>query len=146
MNGLKISQVGIVVRDIEKTIKNLSVLWDIGPFQRREIDLPDGIVHGKRKRIRAKLAFVQVGSIELELIEPGEGENIYQEFLCTKGEGLHHLAIHVSDIEGEVSRFKQRGIDVLQSGKTPRVSFAYMDTESIAGVIFELLQFKKNSL
>src|SRR4030042_5268607 len=144
MNSLKITQVGIVVRDIEKTIKCLSVLWDIGPFERREIDLPEGIVHGKKKRIRAKLAFAQAGSIELELIEPGEGENIYQEFLCAKGEGLHHLAFHVSDIESEVSRFKENDIDVLQSGKTPRVSFAYMDTERIVGVIFELLQFKKN--
>jgi len=146
MNGLKINQVGMIVRDIEKTIKSLSALWDIGPFQKREIDLPDGIVHGRQKRIRAKLAFVQAGPIELELIEPGEGENIYQEFLCAKGEGLHHFGIHVSDMEKEISRFKERGIDVLQSGNTPRVSFAYMDTENIAGVIFEFLQLKQNPI
>jgi methylmalonyl-CoA/ethylmalonyl-CoA epimerase len=144
MNGLRINQVAMVVRDIEKTIRHLSSLWDIGPFEIREMDVPDAILHGKQTRVRAKLAFAQVGPIELELIEPGEGENIYQEFLCAKGEGLHHLAIHVSDIESEVSRLKERGIDVLQSGKTPNVSFAYMDTESITGIIFELLQFKKN--
>lgn len=146
MNGLRINQVAMVVRDIEKTIRHLSSLWDIGPFEIREMDVPDAILHRKQTRVRAKLAFAQVGPIELELIEPGEGENIYQEFLCAKGEGLHHLAIHVSDIESEVSRFKERGIDVLQSGKTPNVSFAYMDTEGITGIIFELLQFKKNSL
>lgn len=144
MNSLKISQVGIIVRDIEKTIGHLSSLWDIGPFEIREIDLPDAILHGKQKRLRAKLAFAQAGPLELELIEPGEGENIYQEFLSTKGEGLHHLGIRISDIKSEVSRFKEKGIGVLQSGSAPRVSFAYLDTENIAGVILELLQLKQN--
>lgn len=144
--GLEIHQLAFVVGDIKKAIRHLQSLWDIGPFQIREMDLPNATVHGKQKRVKAKLAFAQVGPIDLELIEPGEGENIYQEFLRAKGEGLHHLGIRVSDIEGEVSRFKERGIDVLQSGSTPSVSFAYMDTESIIGIIFGLLQFKRNAV
>lgn len=144
MNNLKISQLAIVVRDIEKTIRHLSSLLDIGPFQKREIDLPDAIIHGKQTRLRAKLAFAQAGPVELELIEPGEGDNIYQEFLYAKGEGVHHVGIFVSDIEKELTWFNERGIGVLQSGNTPRVSFAYMDTEGIVGVIFELLQLKQD--
>ena len=144
MNPLNISQVALVVRDIEKTLKHLSSLWPIGPFQIREMDVPDAIVHGKQTRVKAKLAFFQAGPIEVELIEPGEGENIFREFLNTKGEGLHHLGIRVSDIKSEMARLMGGGIHVLQSGDTPRVSFAYMDTEGTAGVIFELLQLKQN--
>lgn len=141
---LEIIQVGIVVRDLEKAIRQLNSFWNVGPFRFLEIDLPDAILHGKQRRLRAKLAFAQVGPVEMELIEPGEGNNIYGEFLRAKGEGVHHLKIPVSDIESEVSRLKERGIGVLQSGNTPDVSFAYMDTEGIAGVILEMLQRKQS--
>jgi methylmalonyl-CoA/ethylmalonyl-CoA epimerase len=141
--SLEIVQVGIVVRDLEKAIERLNSLWNVGPFRFLEIDLPDAILHGKQKRLRAKLAFAQVGPVELELIQPGEGENIYGEFLRAKGEGVHHLKIPVSDIKSEVARLKERGVEVLQSGDSPQVSFAYMDTEGISGVILEVLQCKE---
>jgi methylmalonyl-CoA/ethylmalonyl-CoA epimerase len=137
---LEIVQVGIVVRDMERTIRQLKSLWNLGPCRYGEIDLPDATLHGKQTHMRAKLAFVQVGPVELELIEPGEGENTYREFLLAKGEGVHHLKIPVSDLKSEVARLKERGIEVLQSGNTSHVSFAYMDTEGIAGVILEVLQ------
>jgi len=141
---LEIDQVAIVVRDMEKAIKQLCSLWNVGPFQIREMDLPDAMVRGKQTRVRAKLALAQAGPVELELIEPGEGENIYREFLRAKGEGVHHLGVYVSDIESELTRFKKRGIEVLQSGDTRQHSFAYMDTEGVAGVILELLQRKQS--
>ncbi len=140
--SMEVVQVGIVVRDLEKTIKQLNSLWNVGPFRFLEIDLPDATLHGKQTRLRAKLAFAQVGPVELELIQPGEGENTYREFLRDKGEGVHHLKIPVSDINSEVARLKEKGVEVLQSGNNPDVSFAYMDTEGIAGVILEVLQSK----
>ena len=140
--SMEVVQVGIVVRDLEKTIKQLNSLWNVGPFRFSEIDLPDATLHGKQTRLMAKLAFAQVGPVELELIQPGEGENTYREFLRDKGEGVHHLKIPVSDINSEVARLKEKGVEVLQSGNSPDVSFAYMDTEGIAGVILEVLQSK----
>ena len=74
---LEIDQVCLVVRNMEKTIKQLNLLMNIGPFEIRENDRPDDIVHGRRTRVQAKLGFAQAGAVELELIEPGEGENIY---------------------------------------------------------------------
>lgn len=144
MDHLEIDQVAIVVRDIEKAVKHLSSLWNMGPFRFQESDVPDAILHGKQTPLRAKLAFVQAGPIELELIEPGEGENIYREFLRAKGEGVHHFRLMVSDIESEVAKWVERGIGVLQSADTPRVRFAYMDTEGIIGIIIELLQRKQS--
>ena len=145
MSPLNIEQVSIVVRDMEKAIKQVCSLWNVGPFQIHEIDVPDAMVRGKQTRLRAKLALAQAGPVELELIEPGEGENIYWEFLRAKGEGVHHLGVYVSDIESELNRFKKTGIEVLQSGNTQHHSFAYIDTEGIAGVIIELLQRKQSA-
>jgi len=139
---LEIVQVALVVRNLEDTIQKLRSLWKVGPFEIRESDNPGGIVHGRKAHIKARLAFAKAGPIDLELIEPVEGENIYWEFLQTKGEGVHHLKIPVQDFESELARIKGKGIGVLQSADSPRVSYAYLDTEKTLGVIFELLQRK----
>ncbi len=140
---LEIVQVGIVVRDLEKTIQRLKSIWSLGPFRFLELDVPDAILHGKQTPLKAKLAWVQVGPVQLEFMEPGEGESTYREFLRAKGEGIHHLKIPVPDIKSEVVRLNKKGIKVLQSADTPIVSFAYMDTEDIVGVILEVLQRKQ---
>jgi len=138
----EIKQVGIVVRDREKAMQQFSSLLGTGPFRLLDLDQPEAIVHGKRTHCGAKLAFAQAGPIEIELIEPVEGESTWSEFLRAKGEGVHHLGIWVPDINKELARFTEMGIGTLQSGEDEHVRFAYMDTEGIAGVIIELLQSK----
>jgi len=138
----RIEQVGIVVRNREEAIKKFSSLWGIGPFRLWDVDLPEGIVRGKNTHCRAKLAFAQAGPIEFELIEPGEGETTWSEFLRRKGEGVHHVAMWVDDIAKELESYRKDGVAVLQFGDDKDTKFAYMDTETTAGVIFELLQHK----
>ena len=81
-------QIGIVVADLERTTQLLTSLFGIGPF--RFVEWPDrpGAVfsyRGKEEPIRIRQAFVQVGHLELELIQPIEGEhNAYREFLDQK--------------------------------------------------------------
>lgn len=142
MNPLEIGQVCIIVRDREKAMQQLRSMWGIGPFKLLDVDLPEGIVHGKRTHYKGKLAFAQAGPIELELIEPEEDKSIWWEFLRDKGEGVHHLGIWVSDMDNELARFNEMGIGVLQYGEDESIKFAYMDTETVTGVIFELLQHK----
>jgi 4-hydroxyphenylpyruvate dioxygenase-like putative hemolysin len=123
-------------------MQKLSSLWGIGPFRLWHVDLPEGIVRGKKMYCEAKLAFAQAGPVEIELIEPGEGETTWSEFLRDKGEGVHHVAMWIEDMDKEVESFAKDGVAVLQSGDDEAVKFAYMDTEKTAGVIFELLQRK----
>lgn len=137
----KADQVGIVVRDIEKAMQYYTQFFGIGPFRRLDFYLPEGIKRGKKVfSLKMKLAFASLGAMEFELIEAPPGDNIYREFLEKKGEGLHHIGFHVSDIESYLASLKQQGIGILFSGKTERAYFAYLDTEEIGGVIFELVQ------
>jgi methylmalonyl-CoA/ethylmalonyl-CoA epimerase len=138
----EVKQVGIVVRDRERAMQQFSSLLGTGPFRLIYLDQPKAIVHGKSTHCGAKLAFAQAGPIEIELIEPVEGESTWSEFLSARGEGIHHLGIWVSDIDKELARLTEMGIGTLQSGEDEYVRFAYMDTEGIAGVIIELLQSK----
>lgn len=139
MQITKIDHIGIVVKDIQKTVEYYSSTLGIGPFRVFEVNIPDAIVQGKVSSLRIKAAIAKLGSLDIELIESIEGENIYAEFLKSRGEGLHHLAMLVDDVDKEVAELKEQGIRVLQGAKTPAGSFAYLDTEEIGGVIIELL-------
>jgi len=136
----RIEQVGIVVKNREEAIRKLSAVWNIGPFRLWDTDVPDAVFRGKKTHSRAKLAFAQAGPIEIELIEPEGGETTWSEFLRDKGEGVHHVAMWVKDMDKELKSYQEAGVAVLQSGDDKDVRFAYMDTEKTAGVIFELLQ------
>ena len=135
-------QVGIVVGDMDKAVQYYTTVLGMGPFRRFEFALPDGVMRGKKVSLKLKLAFASLGSLEVELIEAPPGDNIYREFLEAKGEGLHHLGYHVPDIDSHLAALKQKGVGILFSGKTERVSFAYLDTADPGGVIFELIQRK----
>jgi len=139
---LRVEQVGIIVKNREEAMQKWTSLWGVGPFRLHEVDLPDGLVRGKKTRCKAKLAFAQVGPLEIELIEPEESVSTWGEFLRDRGEVVHHLGTWVSDIDKEIAEYSEKGLGVLQYGDDGFVRFAYMDTEPAAGVIIELLQRK----
>jgi methylmalonyl-CoA/ethylmalonyl-CoA epimerase len=139
---LDIAHVCIIVRDLERAMERFRSIWGTGPFRVLDSDHPDGIVHGKKIHYSGRVAFAQAGPIEIELIEPGEGESIWWEFLRDKGEGVHHVAVFVPDLQEEMAKYKEKDIEVLQTGETERVKLAYMDTKAFGGVIVELLEKK----
>jgi methylmalonyl-CoA/ethylmalonyl-CoA epimerase len=86
------------------------------------------------------MAFGSLGPVELELIQPLSGPTIFDEFLQSGREGLHHLGFDVKDMETRLERYQSIGIGVIQQGRHKAGGFAYLDTEKIGGVIFELIQ------
>lgn len=131
-------QIGMVVRNIENSIKAYSSLFGWGPFEIFEHKYSELIYLGKPGNFRYRFALAQISpSLQLEFIENLEGESIYTEFLRTRGEGMHHLGFMVDGIDARIAALKQLGIGVLQSGKRPGRSFAYMDTEPLLGTIIE---------
>jgi len=140
----EISQVAIVVRDIQKAMEHYWSVFGLGPWSVYTFappDLTDTTVHGKPEPYSMRIAFTMVGSVMLELIQPLEGRSIYKEFLEERGEGLHHIAcFKVDDIERAVEELGRRGIGVLQSGRWRGGHFVYMDTEKTLGTIVELVK------
>ncbi|MGH9612864.1 MAG: VOC family protein [Bryobacteraceae bacterium] len=88
-------QIGIVVRDLKRTTDVLSSIFGLGPFHFIEWpNRPDSkySFRGHEEQIKIRQAFVQAGSLEIELIQPLEGtRNAYWEFLDRRGEGIHHV-------------------------------------------------------
>ena len=134
--------VGVVVRDMSKTIERLTALG-IGPFTPRILP-PDARETYRGKPFhpseRVTIQISQIGNLELELIQPINGESPHQEFLAQKGEGIQHLGFIVDDLAKEVRQLTNEGSGVvLTSEFKGGGGVAYLDLAA-AGLIVELVQ------
>lgn len=140
-------QVGLVVRNVEESAKRYAAVFGVPVPSAHETDALEKthMAHrGKPSTARAKLAFFNMGSLSLELIEPIGGPSTWQEFLDTKGEGVHHIAFEVPDSEAEAQSLAGHGIPLVQKGDYTGGRYAYFESEPVLGVALELLQnFKK---
>ena len=136
-------QVGFVVRDAHATMDAWTSRFQVDPG--RFIDWPPtpeaattGTYHGGPGNFRMRLAFLELGSVQLEFIEPLEGDNIYYDFLAEHGEGLHHLLFEVDDPDAVAAGL---GVKVMQSGSStlfPGAFWSYLDTQDALAAIVEL--------
>ncbi|HTC47622.1 MAG TPA: VOC family protein [Candidatus Aquilonibacter sp.] len=139
----RLVQIGIVVADRDRTTKLLTTMFGIGPF--RVVEWPDRpeakyYYRGAEEHIRIKQAFVQLGGVEVEIIQPVEGHNDYQDFLDNTGGGIHHALFEVPDIDSVIQELAKSGVTVLQSGTgiRPGTRWALMDTKKLLGFLVEL--------
>ena len=88
---------------------------------------------------RAKLAFFDLGHVQLELIEPVGGPSTWQEFLDTKGEGVHHIAFNIEDMDAQVAMLEEKGMPLVQRGDFQGGCYSYIDSTAQLGVMIELL-------
>jgi methylmalonyl-CoA/ethylmalonyl-CoA epimerase len=139
----RLVQIGIVVADRDRTTQLLSSVFGIGPF--RFVEWPDRAeskyyYRGVEEKIRVRQAFVQLGEVEVELIQPLEGRNAYQDFLDQTGGGIHHVLFEVGDIDPVLQELAKSGVTVLQSGTgiRPGTRWALLDTQKLLGFYVEL--------
>ena len=138
----KLTQIGIVVKDMDRTIEKLSA-FGIGPFEHRAV--PAGAKEyykGKLMDASFKIAAVSLGGIELEFIQPVDGDSPHMDFLKEKGEGIQHLAFASDNLEKDTARLIENGASVQMESDLGILKVAYMDMET-SGLLFELMQFVK---
>jgi catechol 2,3-dioxygenase-like lactoylglutathione lyase family enzyme len=135
-------QIAIVVKSIDETVKFYTEVFGIGPFEIREVDFSNATYYGRKAGYRGKRAFAKLGPVTLELIELIEGKTVHEDFLKEKGEGLHHIGFAVRDLKKCEEEAEKLGLKVVQGFKREDGSgFAYLDSDRIGGVIFELIQW-----
>jgi len=140
----EIRQVGVVVKDLEKTVQFLAALG-LGPFTVRKAVHPAAVMRGEKVSYEVEIALSQQGPVQLELIEYKRGKTIQKEFVDERGEGLHHILFKVQDIDVALHRFAQKGVAVLQQDRwVDGGGIAYMDTGRIGGIIVEIVQHPPN--
>jgi catechol 2,3-dioxygenase-like lactoylglutathione lyase family enzyme len=137
----EIRQVAIVVKDLQMVAKNYWDILGIGPWDVHEWEAPlvyDRTYHGKPAWAREKIALAQVGTLQLELVQPVEGDSIYQDFLIEHGEGLHHMNFLVDDLDETAEILSKQGFPSLQSAhRGPREhkgGYNYIDIKPLRAI------------
>src|SRR4030042_4921748 len=138
----RLVHIGVVVRDMNKTIERLTALG-IGPFKPRILP-PDAREKYRGKPFipsqRVAIQITQIGNMELELIQPIDGASPHQEFLDQKGEGVQHLGFMVSNLAEDVKHLTAEGSSILLTSRFKGGGgVAYLDLDT-AGLIVELVQ------
>ena len=139
-----VTQVAIVCRDIEATSKRWAAVLGIDSPQirstkpGREVNM---MFQGRPSNSQAKLAFIKLGQVTLELIQPVGSDTSWQQFLDANGEGVQHIAFQVADVDKTVRAFADDGMPVLHQGRYDDGSgtYTYVDSAKRLGVTLELL-------
>ena len=141
----KVSQVGFIVKDMNKTIDAMKKVFDVVPDAQGNVAPTNKKYHGQFAEFDSLIALYNFADVQLEFIQPLSGENIWQEHLDKHGEGLHHVRFTVDDYDEAEAYLAERGIAPLQQGDslTPNLRWDYFDTENTLGFILETLS-KRN--
>ena len=132
---MKITQIAVVVRDMDAALKTYTQTLGWGPwsvFDYKPPLLHDTRVAGEPVEYRMIGAEAMVDGLGFELIQPVSGPSIYQEFLDAHGEGVQHIACmkhSVSDSDLVKEHWHERGAEVLMSGRIgDSIEFYYLNT------------------
>lgn len=142
LGSARVSQVGVVVKDRDKTIDYFSKVLGIGPWSKLDSTYESDEVMTGQGKFTLKVAFADLGGLEIELIEVGAGRPIHTDFLEAHGEGLHHVAYDVTDLKERVADLEKQGVKPLQYAmkKDGDRGHAYLATDKPGGVVIELVQ------
>ena len=128
----KIEHIGIAVKDLKKSDELFKNLFGIPSYKMEEVE-SEGV----------KTSFFQIGNNKIELLEATKKDSPIAKFIEKKGEGIHHIAFDVNDIEAEIKRLVDLGFKVLN--ETPKRGadnklVTFLHPKSTNGVLIELCQ------
>ena len=92
------------------------------------------------------VSMAYAGDLQLELIQPVSGDNIYTEFLAAGGPGLHHVCFETIDVDAAVAEAAKAGMPVVQEGSMAdgAIRFAYVDGSAGGAPYIELATLSRD--
>lgn len=135
IGAIQIDHVAIAVRSLDNALATYKKVWKLEP---------DHIERGEADKITE--AMLPIGSAHLQLLEPTDDESTVAKFIERRGEGLHHIAIRVEDIEAALGELKASGAELIDAeprigGGGHRVAFVHPSTTH--GLLVELVEHSR---
>ena len=146
----KPAQIAVIVNDVEEVKRSYAKFWGV--------DVPPTVDAGEYTVTKTeymekpapeagcKMAFFHLEGIDFEIIQPNEARSTWRDFLEQHGEGLHHIAFEVEDIQEGMRACKEFGMILTQWGNYGDGSgaYAYFDaTDSLKCFVELLCSFKR---
>lgn len=128
----KVDHIGIAVANLEKALK----------FYEETLGIKcTGVEEVADQKVRT--AFLPVGDTEIELLESTDPASTVARFIEKRGEGIHHIALRVEDIEAALGKMKAAGIRLLDEVPRPGAGgarIAFLHPKDTGGVLIELTE------
>ena len=130
----KIEHLGIAVTDINESLRVFESLLGITCYKVEEVE-SEGV----------KTAFLQVGESKIELLEATNPDSPIAKYLEKRGQGIHHIAFEVDNIQNEINRLINEGFVLIH--QTPKNGadnklIAFLHPKSTESILIELCQEK----
>jgi 4-hydroxyphenylpyruvate dioxygenase-like putative hemolysin len=144
LDSATVVQIGIIVKDAEKTASHYAEVFGIP--KPAVVPIADDAFantnyRGQSSTAKGKAAFFDLGPVQMELIEPVGAPSTWEEFLRTHGEGIHHIAFKTGNLTHARKFLGSRGMETIQSGAWDGGQYAYIESTKQLGTILELLHF-----
>lgn len=127
----RVDHTAIAVHDLDEAIGRYRALFVSMSVERAVV--PDQ---------RVEVAFLTFGDTSLELITPLDETSAVARFLQTRGESLHHIGMAVDDLEGELQRLADEGVELIdrQPRRGVHGRIAFIHPRGTGGVLVELVE------
>ncbi|WP_046173781.1 methylmalonyl-CoA epimerase [Domibacillus indicus] len=128
----KVDHIGIAVSSLEESLPLYTEVF--------------GMKHVKTELVETQgvaVAFLDGGNVKLELLEPASPDSPIAKFIERRGQGIHHIALKVKNIEERIVEMKEKGIQMIDNAPKPGAggaSIAFMHPKSTGGVLMELCE------
>ena len=132
----RIEHIGIAVKNLSDSIPLFEKLLNSQCYKTEEVESEN-----------VRTAFFRTGDSKVELLESTQQDGVIAKYLDKKGEGVHHIAFHVDDIEAEMRRLESEGFKLLHSEPKPGADnkmVCFLHPKNTNGVLIELCAEKKN--
>jgi methylmalonyl-CoA/ethylmalonyl-CoA epimerase len=132
----KVEHIGIAVNSLSAAIPVFENILKTPCYKKEEVASENVIT-----------AFFKTGDTKIELLESTSEHGVLKKFLEKRGEGLHHIAFEVADIEAEMARLQAEGFTLLQQAPKQGADnklICFLHPKDTSGVLIELCQEMKN--
>jgi methylmalonyl-CoA/ethylmalonyl-CoA epimerase len=127
-----IDHVGVAVSDLELAARTYETAFGM-PVVHRETVESQGV----------EAALLEIGPAHVELLRPLSPETVVGRFIAKRGEGLHHVAYRVEDIDAALGRLREAGVELIDAEARSgirRSRVAFVHPKAVAGVLTELVE------
>lgn len=129
---MKLEHIGIAVKDLNNSTQLFEQLFGKSNYKIETVESEN-----------VSTSFFQIGESKVELLEATHADSAIAKFIEKKGEGIHHLAFEVSDIQAEMKRLEAEGFELIN--KEPKQGadnklVCFLHPKSSNGVLVELCQ------